>query len=126
MSVLLVTNDLLAASRVEGAALRAGKSLRTLSSPDALSAEFDTAPPRLVLVDLNTPEIDVREIVRAAKCAGRSGPKIIAFGPHVHESRLAAARDAQCDVVVSRGQFFAQIDMLLGDSAIGERAVGEH
>ena len=38
---------------------------------------------------------------------------VVAFGPHVHEERLAAAREAGCDVVVSRGKFFAELDAIL-------------
>jgi hypothetical protein len=48
--------------------------------------------------------------VKAASAATR----VIAFGPHVHEDRLAAARAAGCDSVLSRGQFFSQAENVLG------------
>jgi hypothetical protein len=35
--------------------------------------------------------------------------KIVAFGPHVHEAKLAAARSAGCDEVISRGRFHAEL-----------------
>jgi hypothetical protein len=38
---------------------------------------------------------------------------ILAYGPHVHEDRLAAARAAGCDAVVSRGQLDREADSLL-------------
>jgi hypothetical protein len=34
--------------------------------------------------------------------------RIIAFGSHVHEARLACAEQAGCDLVLSRGQFSAR------------------
>jgi hypothetical protein len=39
--------------------------------------------------------------------------RVVAFGPHVHEERLAAARNAGCDEVVSRGEFFARLDAIV-------------
>jgi hypothetical protein len=45
--------------------------------------------------------------------AAPNRPRVIAFGPHVHEERLQAARKAGCDEVVSRGQFFAQVEGML-------------
>ena len=47
------------------------------------------------------------------KASEGSGTRVVAFGPHVHEQRLAAARDAGCDLVVSRGQFFSQLETIL-------------
>jgi hypothetical protein len=34
-----------------------------------------------------------------------AGARIVAFGSHVHEARLACAEQAGCDLVLSRGQF---------------------
>lgn len=39
--------------------------------------------------------------------------RMVAFGPHVQESRLAEAEKAGCSPVLSRGQFHAQLPKLL-------------
>jgi hypothetical protein len=39
-------------------------------------------------------------------------PRVVAFGPHVHVDKLAAARAAGCEVM-SRGQFLTQIGDVL-------------
>jgi hypothetical protein len=37
-----------------------------------------------------------------------AGARILAFGSHVHEARLACAEQAGCDLVLTRGQFSAR------------------
>ena len=39
--------------------------------------------------------------------------RLVAFGPHVHKAKLAAAAAAGFGLVLSRGQFYAQMDELL-------------
>jgi hypothetical protein len=55
-----------------------------------------------IVVDLETPHLDLPAILAALPAESR--PKVIAFGPHVHEGKLEAAREAGCDAVVTRGQ----------------------
>jgi DNA-binding NarL/FixJ family response regulator len=111
MSVILVTADLMVVSRVQDAVRRAGSATVVVSSETA-AMECDAAQARAVVIDLGSQLRDLRAIVEHFK-ASVLPPRIIAFGPHVHEERLAAARDAGCDEVVSRGQFFAQMDSIL-------------
>jgi hypothetical protein len=54
----------------------------------------------VVIVDLARYGIHVRE-VRAA-----TDGRIVAFGPHVDDETLAAARAAGADVVLARSRFF--------------------
>jgi CheY-like chemotaxis protein len=65
-----------------------------------------------VLVDLTTPGLDVRELIAKLR-AGERPPSVVAYAPHVHEQTLAAAAEAGCDLVLTRGQFNGQIDGLL-------------
>ncbi len=59
------------------------------------------------------PSLKVEAIVDCVRKGRETAPAIIAFGPHVHENLLAAARAAGCDDVLSRGQFFGQLDAIL-------------
>jgi DNA-binding response OmpR family regulator len=113
MGVALLTADLVVASRVEGAAAKAGMGFRTIGSAAELAAELERERLNIVLIDLSTPSLDVGAVMDGVRAMGGERPAVVAFGPHVHESRLVAARAAGCDEVLSRGQFFAQIDAIL-------------
>jgi DNA-binding NtrC family response regulator len=113
MRIVLLTGDLTVVSRVEGAAGRMGATLHTAASLDQLADCCNAAPADVVMVDLATPAVDMHALVKDVKMNQLTAPRIVAFGPHVHELRLAAARQAGCDEVVSRGQFFSQLDSIL-------------
>ena len=112
MTVVLLTTDLMTMSRIDGAASRSGVRLQIASSAQQAATLCRLNSAGLLIVDLSSPSLDLSELVAAVKACD-AAPKIIAFGPHVHEDRLAAARDAGCDEVISRGQFFGQMDDLL-------------
>ena len=111
VNLLFLTTDLMFSSRVAGAAARLGLPVRTAETAAAL-LELTTAAdqPPLVLLDLNTPGVDPVELVPALRAAANPPRAVVAYGPHVHEERLAAATAAGCDVVLSRGQFNAHMD----------------
>jgi CheY-like chemotaxis protein len=113
MGAVLLSTDLMVASRVQGAAVSSGTSLATVSNVTQAVGQCRAAAAAVLFVDLALPALDVSALVNDLKNSGARPPRIIAFGPHVHEEKLAAAQQAGCDVVVSRGQFFAQVDSLL-------------
>ena len=113
MNVVLLTADLMTQSRVEAAALRSAVSLRSVSNPSALAASVVESSAAAVILDLTLPTLDVAASVAELKSLPGVKPTIIAFGPHVHEPLLAAAQAAGCDEVLSRGQFFSQLDAIL-------------
>lgn len=113
MSVLLLTTDLSCSSQVSGAAARLGVPLGTVMNPAQLMNRAAESSPAVVILDLNTPLLDCRELVPQLKALSSPPSTIIAFGPHVHEARLAAAREAGCDRVLARGQFYAQVEQIL-------------
>jgi CheY-like chemotaxis protein len=111
VDVLLVSSDLFLGSRVRGAAESQGRSLQVAGSGAMALERLQSATCLLVLVDLETPGLRIGELVAAR--AGHDRPTIIAYGPHVHEQRLDAARQAGCDRVLTRGQFDATLPQLL-------------
>jgi CheY-like chemotaxis protein len=113
-SVLFLSTDLMFSSRVGGAATRANVSLQTAASINVAQAygAADTDVPRLVILDLSTAGMDVAANVAAWRSL-ENPPRIIAYAPHVHEAKLAAARAAQCDAVYTKGQFDSQLDAIL-------------
>lgn len=111
MSAILLSSDLACSSKVSGAASQAGFSLAVAMSPAALLDK--AAGCRLVLLDLNSPGVDPGELVPELRALQPPPDVIVAFGPHVHELKLNAARDAECDEVLTRGQFHNQQAELL-------------
>jgi DNA-binding response OmpR family regulator len=117
MTVLLLSGDLAVLARVEGAARRAGEAVRQVANGAQATGICQSENVRLVVVDLSTPGLEIAAVIRQLRSEPSSGSRVIAFGPHVHEQRLAEAREAGCDLVVTRGQFFSQLDSLLAADA---------
>ncbi len=116
LKVLLVSPDLMATSRIAGLCREVGASLETLRS---LGDTPHSGPHDLVLLDLQAIADDPAVIVARAHTFACQRPKehgecrIIAFGPHVAKERLALARDAGADDVVSRGELLGGFPALL-------------
>jgi hypothetical protein len=111
--IVLLTCDLVTQSRVEGAATLCGVLLRSVSDAGLFVARCVASSARLAIIDLAAAPADLAAVVAELKSRQDSRPTVVAFGPHVHEARLAAAAQAGCDEVMSRGQFFAQLDSIL-------------
>ncbi len=107
--VVMLSGDLMFASRVKSAAQRAGIAFQlcgSLPPGDLTSVAF-------VIVDLSTRSGVLPEI--ADQCADRCpDAKLIAYGPHVQVDRLEAARQAGIEMVMTNGQFDRQMSNLFG------------
>ena len=113
MSVLLVSPDLMIQSRVAAAASRAGlPSPRVISWQDIPTLEGVDSY-RLLIVDLASPGMDIDQTIAALRERRDESAPIIAFAPHVHTAKLAVAREAGCDQVLSRGQFDREIEAMV-------------
>jgi DNA-binding NtrC family response regulator len=105
------------ASRIEGGARLAGAEFRMVGNIDAAMLACAAQPVALVMVDLTTAGLDVTSLVERLKARSENVPAIVAYGPHVHETMLDAAKAAGCDHVLSRGQFLAQADAIIAHYA---------
>ena len=118
MAVFFVTGDLMFSSQVDAAARRLQIELRVVPSAAGLATTLGEADDvALVLVDLSLPAIDPADLVAQIRAAAPEAA-VVAYAPHVHENKLAAARQADCDEVLSRGQFNSQIDRILRRYAV--------
>lgn len=70
----------------------------------------------MVILDLTTSRLNVAEAIAQLRALSKPPKSIIAYGPHVQEAALQAAQEAGCDLVLTRGQFNAQMDELLARS----------
>ena len=110
-AAVFLTGDLIFASKVQAAAGRTGNRLDVVMSAAALLERMQDGT-RLVLVDLTAPGLDIGDLVPKVR-AVQNPPAVVAYAPHVHEQTLAAAVEAGCDEVLTRGQFNSQIDSIL-------------
>jgi DNA-binding response OmpR family regulator len=112
MTVVLLTRDLSVVSQVDGAAARVGAAACTVANENDAVARCVGENAPLIVLDLSVPSLDVKSLVEQVRAIA-TAPRIVAFCSHVHVEKLAAAREAGCDTVMSRGQFFAQTDAVL-------------
>ena len=113
MAAVLISSDLMLSSRVSGVASQVGLSLKTASNTDSAINECTEGDVTLVLIDLNLPKMDMKALVETLRELPISSLSIVAFGPHVHEAKLSAARQLGCDEVLARGQFLGQLEGVL-------------
>jgi len=125
MSVLFLTKDLVFSSRVSGRTQALGMELSVVSQADQLFANASRDQVQLVLLDLSTPGLDLKQLVPQLRRLARPPKAIIAFGPHVHEAQLAAAREAGCDEVLARGEFNAHMAGILAKYVGGGNQTGD-
>ena len=113
MNVLLLSRDLVISSQVEGAASRTGVAVTVCHDSAQATAICREQAIDLVLVDLSIASLNVADVVDSLRDASDHPIRICAFGPHVHEGKLQAAREAGCNEVISRGQLHATLDRVL-------------
>ncbi len=116
MSALLLSGDLIFSSRASGAAAGCDSQLAVVATAEAACGACASGEVSLVLVDLTLAGLDVRALVPQLRAVSPGTISIIAYGPHVQEARLRAAREAGCDEVLARGQIDQQIDAILARS----------
>ncbi|MFV0446565.1 MAG: hypothetical protein ACK5Q5_23595 [Planctomycetaceae bacterium] len=109
--IVLLSGDLLFGSRFHSAAEHLGiETCGALSAAQALSA-IERGRVTGLCVDLEVTPLDIAEFVTTARST--QPLRIVAYGPHVHGDRLAAAETAGCDAVLSRGEFNRRMTDLL-------------
>lgn len=112
--IVLLTKDLFFVPNLRSAATKLGAEVTVvLSIASDKLATLSANEVSAWIVDLNSVPIAELENVVSSLLSRFPQAKRIAFGPHVQEQRLQAAREAGCEQVLSRGQFDSQLDRLL-------------
>lgn len=114
--ILLLTKDLFFVPTLQTAAEQCGTEIVTAlrfesAKVDALQSDSVSA----WIIDLSS--LAVEDLARVVAGLRERFPraKSIAFGPHVQERRLDAAREAGCSQVLTRGQLNSQVQRLMAD-----------
>jgi DNA-binding response OmpR family regulator len=111
MTILFLTTDLMISSQASGAAGRCEVELIHLQSAEAVLEQLKSGSADLIVIDVETRGIELASLVTQIR-QHSPAPRVLAFGPHVHEAQQAAARDAGCDQVLTRGQFHSGMDTI--------------
>lgn len=102
--ILFVSDDVFFWARVHGIAKSLGRDAVRIGDEAAMDAAFGAGGVARVIVDLGSRSVDA--LAWAPRWKGSSpAPQLIAFGSHVNEAALAAARDAGFDLVMPNSRF---------------------
>ena len=96
-----------------GAAARQNVSLHTAIALEELLEQPNLLAASLVILGLSLAGIDPCVVVKSLRESADHPIRVVAFGPHVQQGRLSAARAAGCDAVLSRGQCYTSMDEVL-------------
>lgn len=111
--VLILCKDLMLSSQIHGAIQRAGRKGRTCLSVGGclqqLAAGPIAGPIAWLIVDLETPELDVVQL----KAAAGVNCRLIGYAPHVRDDLFEAAESAGWTAVLTRGQAVRKVESLL-------------
>ncbi len=102
---LLLSDDLMFASRIAGTARALGLEVPQARTADALIELAGREPPNGVLIDLGFPNLDLPDLLRRLVETCPARPRVVAYGSHVDAAGLRAAREAGCDLVLPRSKF---------------------
>jgi ActR/RegA family two-component response regulator len=103
MDGLVLSDDLLFISRIQGTARDHGLTCVSVRTPEQLLAKATAEPPRCVLLDLHLVG-DFGGVVGPLKGLSPA-PFLVGYGSHVDAETLHAARIAGCDLVLPRSKF---------------------
>jgi hypothetical protein len=118
--LLILSADLMLASRLEAPARDAGFDAKTVASLDALRTALAGQSTALVLIDLSDTTLPFAAALDIVTSAG-SGVRCLGIYPHVRDDLGKDASARGCGTVLPRSRFFADIAGALR-AASGTRA----
>ena len=110
---LLLSDDLMFASRITGSAKALGLNVKVARSPNDLLALAKQQLPSCILVDLSNPGLKIADLVQGLRETCIPWPRIVAYGSHVDTATLRAAQEAGCDQVLPRSKFVQELPSAL-------------
>ncbi len=113
MNAILLSRDLLAASQLVAAARAVDCELQAAADVPTALRHIAAGNAQLVIIDLTSVGVDDIARIRRELPGQPGTPFLAAYGPHVQAARLAKARDAGCDRVLTRGQIVESLPELV-------------
>ena len=118
--VAVLCCDLFFASQIEGTARDYSVPCEVAASLEKLFALIETGTIRRVIIDLEFPGLDPRDLM--SRMPTESRPFILGFGPHVKTEQLANARAAGFDSAIARSRFSSDLAAILQRATSGPDA----
>jgi hypothetical protein len=112
--ILFVSDDVMFWARVRAQAAAMGREIARIDGEAAMTAALDAGGVVRVIADLGSRSVDLASWASRWKAAAPP-PELVAFGSHVDDAALAAARSAGFDRVMANSTFHRSIAELLGD-----------
>lgn len=114
--ILLLSDDLLDASKTSACARAAGLSVKQCKTLAQAETLLESGGIRCCIVDLQLPNLDLEKLLATA---GHTKPtcRVIAYGSHVNAEQLKFARSLGCDPVMPRSQFFDEMPRQIAEWA---------
>jgi len=110
--ILFVSDDVMFWARVAAEAKTHSREVARIDGEPAMEAAFRAGGVARVIADLGSRSVDVLSWAARWKAAA-SAPELVAFGSHVDEAALAAARAAGFDRVMPNSRFHGSVAELL-------------
>lgn len=107
---LVLADDLIFFSRIAGAAQAAGLNVRQSRTVAELIRMAKEQAPGGVIIDLNTPNLDLLSLIKELRAVCPVMPQVIGYGSHVQTEILRQARLARCNRVLPRTQFVEELE----------------
>lgn len=112
--ICFLTKDLMMSSNASSHARQKDIKLSTTPTIKSAIAMIQESKPHLLIVDLQTPGLDVELLGEEIKgLADAVCPLTIAYAQHVNVELLEQAKTAGFDEVLTRGQFNAQVGKII-------------
>ena len=112
VSVLALWPDLMFATQINEMAKRLGVTTAVTQTADDLLRQVATGEPALIIVDLEIPDLPVRDLITKIRAAGPEA-MVIAVGTHVEQKLRAEAQAAGAQMVMVRSDFSRHLLALL-------------
>ena len=106
-----LNNDLMLSSSVRAAAAQAGTSVQFGRNLDELATAFQSGQLKKVLIDLQTPGLDLTRLREMISQPGL--PPVVMYAQHVNEDLLDFASSLLGVSVMTRGQFSRSVPQLV-------------
>ena len=110
---LLLCRDLIFTTKVIGTAQAPGYYIQVASDTRAAQSAIETLRPQVIFVDLTAGELVAPQALSDYLMLAGPAVWFVAFGPHVEEAALAAAKAAGCQAVLPRSKFAGDLPRLM-------------
>jgi CheY-like chemotaxis protein len=118
--VLAAVEDLLFRSKISETAQAVGVEAAFPRNPKKLLEELRTAPPDLLVLDLNSTRFEPLELLRTVNSdAALREVSTVGFLSHVQGDLALAAREAGCDRVMARSAFVENLPRVISGDGVG-------